>query len=169
LAPELIHGFICLMEEDKSSLIDYYRAQHDWLSERFSWNQQHTSERLLDLSGFIASISSQLEPEFHDPKDHSVPLGFFEVEQPSRIRYAHLIFIFTIFERRIRTLCRVVCESDSDVTCRLSDLRGTLFDRLKEFCGKFAKISLPDANLSGQFARTSENSRLHRSLWWLRP
>ncbi len=83
-------------------------SQHDWLSHKFSWHEQHSWERLLDLDGFVASISTALEEERGDYSRHLYPLGFFEVEQPTRIRYIHLVFLFTVFERRARALCRVV-------------------------------------------------------------
>lgn len=125
----------------------YYISRHDWLSHKFSWHQQHTNERFLDLSGFVASISRQLEPERHNHDDRTIPipLGFFEVEQPSRIRYAHIVFIFTVLERRARALCRAVRECDQEITIDLKDLGGgTLFERLKTFCDKVAKIPLPN-------------------------
>ncbi len=66
---------------------DYYRSRHDWLSHRFSWNEQHLVERFGDLMGFMASISGALEGEKLDYQKYSFPLGFYEVEQPSRVRY----------------------------------------------------------------------------------
>jgi len=135
------------MSDNPQSPWEYYISQHDWLSHKFSWHQQHTIERFLDLSGFMASISGNLEPERHSADDFSMPLGFFEVEQPSRIRYACLVFIFTVLERRARALCHVIRESDPEITIDLRDLGGTLFERLKTFCAKVAKIPLPDQTL----------------------
>jgi len=135
------------MSEAPQSPWEYYISRHDWLSHKFSWHRQHTIERFLDLSGFIASISGQLEPERHEADDFSMLLGFFEVEQPSRIRYVYLIFLFTVLERRARALCQVVRESDPEVAIDLRDLGGTLFDRLKTFCEKAARIPLADLSL----------------------
>lgn len=111
---------------------DYFLAHHDWLSLKFSWHEQHFNERFLDLSGFVHSISGALEEERLDYSKHSYPLGFFEVEQPTRIRYARVIFLFTIYERRIRALCKLIGEVDPATGPPLDDLRGTLSDRVKD-------------------------------------
>jgi len=121
---------------------DYYLAHHDWLSRRFSWHGQHFNERLLDLRGFIFSISGALEEERLDYGKHTYPLGFFEVEQPSRIRYAQVIFLFTIYERRIRALCKLIDEVDPATGPRLDDFRGTLSDRVKDLFRARLKIDL---------------------------
>ncbi len=125
----------------------YYFSRHDKLSHKFSWHQQHTAERLLDLNGFISSISGTLEPERQAKDDFIRPLGFFEVEQPSRIRYTHLIFTFTIFERRARALCSVVRDCDPEISFDLKDLSGSFFEKLRLFCEKAAKLALPDPAL----------------------
>lgn len=112
---------------------ELYWSRQDWLSHRFTWHQQHLNERCLDLQGFLASVSTALEDERLDYSKHTFPLGFYEVEQPSRIRYAGIVFLFTIFERRVRALCRLIEETDPKPGPKLDDLRGTLTERLKEF------------------------------------
>jgi hypothetical protein len=128
-----------------SNPFDYYRAQHDWLSLRFSWHEQHFNERFLDLSGFIHSISGALEPERLDYTKHSFPLGFFEVEQPTRIRYATVVFLFTIYERRTRALCSLIDEVTPIKGAALDELRGTFSDRVKDFLR--ARISVDPSDL----------------------
>lgn len=123
------------------SAYEEYLAKHDWLSQRFAWHRQRTNENFLDLSGFIASISGDLEPE-QLADSYSIPLGHFEVEQPSRIRYTHLIYIFTLFERRIHSLAKVIKECDSGVLEGLNDFRGSLFNRFGDFMEKSAEIRI---------------------------
>lgn len=118
--------------EDFKTPWDYFASLHDPLSIRFAWHEQHLNERFLDLSGFIASISGNLEDERLRYEEYTFPLGFYEVEQPSRIRYVQLIFIFTIFERRIRALCKLVEAIDPASGPKLDELRGSLSDRVKE-------------------------------------
>ena len=116
-----------------SDAVAHFEKQHDWLSLRFAWHEQHLYERFLDLGGLMHSISRNVEEERLDYKMCSFPGGFFEVEQPSRVRYVKVIFLFTIFERRVRALCRLVSEVDTVAGLSLDELRGTLSERVKEF------------------------------------
>lgn len=128
--------------EHYSNPWELFWSQHDSLSARFSWHEQHLNERFLDLSGFIGSISNTLEEEDLDYSRHSYPSGFFEVEQPSRIRYIWIIFTYTIFERRTRSLCQMLRECDSSIAIELNDLNGSYLDKLKTFLLKGVRVDI---------------------------
>jgi hypothetical protein len=120
-------------------LKDFY-SEHDRYSIRTSWHQQHVIENVLDLRGFIASISGNLETEQQNA--YSYPLGYFQVEQPSRIRYTHLIFLFAILERRVRALVKLTIELRPDVKTDLSNYKGSFFERVKRFFGEHLELDL---------------------------
>lgn len=126
------------MEQIPNIFEEFYK-RHDLVSYRTSWHEQHVIERLLDLQGFIHSISGQLEEERIDYKKATYPLGFFDVEQPTRIRYIKIIFTFTILERRSRALSKLIHElKNTDKT--IDDYKGGLMDRLKLFIKEYLSI-----------------------------
>ncbi|MFD1000286.1 hypothetical protein ACFQ21_13265 [Ohtaekwangia kribbensis] len=126
------------MEQIPSIFEEFYK-RHDLVSYRMSWHEQHVIERALDLQGFIHSISGQLEEERIDYKKGIFPLGFFDIEQPTRIRYIKIIFTFTILERRSRALCKLIHElKRTDKT--IEDYKGGLMDRLKFFIREYLDL-----------------------------
>jgi hypothetical protein len=120
------------MYEDFRKIIEEYYSQHDQVSYRTSWHEQFLIERILDLQGFIHSISNYLEPERLEYSEHTYPLGFYEVEQPSRIRYVKIIFIFTLIERRLRALCGLI-KDVKNVELDLDNYKGSILIKAKQF------------------------------------
>ena len=114
-------------------LLKYFYSQHDKFSIRISWHQQHLIENCLDIQSFIDSISTSLEKNNLDISEHSYPLGYFQVEQPSRINYVHVIFLFTALERRMMSLIKMLKELKPCITVKLSDYKGPFLDKVKQF------------------------------------
>ncbi|MDJ1472857.1 hypothetical protein [Xanthocytophaga flava] len=114
-------------------MLEKYYASHDKYSIRISWHTQHAFENILDLKGFRHSISKNLEEEKIEEPITSFPLGYFQIEQPSRIRYAYLIFLFTILERRVRAVVKLTLELKKDAPKELSDYKGAFLDRVRQF------------------------------------
>jgi|GEM_PF-4374201 hypothetical protein len=126
-------------------LLKYYYSQHDKYSIRTTWHQQHLIENILDIQGFIQSISNNLgETELKEPIT-SYPLGYFQIEQPSRINYAHMVFLFSILERRIRALVKLTIEL-KNITKELSDYKGSFLDRVKKFLKENLDIDISTNN-----------------------
>lgn len=114
-------------------LLEHFYSQHDKISIRISWHQQHLIENCLDIQGFIDSISTSLEEDHLDISEHSYPVGYFQVEQPSRIKYIHVIFLFTALERRMRALIKMLKELKPSIIVELSDYKGAFLDKVKQF------------------------------------
>lgn len=128
------------MAEEIPDIFKEFYKRHDLISFRTSWHQQHLIERVLDLQGFMSSISDNLEDERIDYSKASYPLGFFEVEQPTRIRYVKIIFMFTILERRARALCKLIYElKNTDKT--IDDYKGSFTNRLKSYIKEYLLIN----------------------------
>lgn len=127
------------MTEEIPDIFKEFYKRHDLISFRTSWHQQHLLERVLDLQGFISSISDNLEDERIDYDKSSYPLGFFEVEQPTRIRYVKIIFIFTILERRARALCKLIFELKKTEKT-IDDYKGSFTNRLKSYIKEYLLI-----------------------------
>lgn len=122
-------------------LLEHYFLQHNKYSIQTSWHSQYLIENLLDLDGFISSISVNLEEEKIEKNCYSYPLGFFQVEQPSRIRYTQIVFLFTILERRVRALIKLTTELKPDVKC-FSDYKGSFLNRTRSFVKDNLEIDL---------------------------
>jgi len=125
--------------KDIPDIIKEYYKLHDLVTYRTSWHEQHVVEKVLDLQGFISSISIQLEKERIDYNDTTYPLGFFDLEQPSRIRYIKIIFLFTILERRSRALCNLIHELKQTEKA-LENYNGSLMDRVKLFVKEYLSL-----------------------------
>ena len=118
---------------DSDDLFKFYYSQHDKYSIRTSWHQQHLIENILDLQGFVSSISESLEDERLEEPITSFPLGYFQIEQPSRIRYAHIVFLFTVLERRVRALLKLTVELKPTIVKDISDYKGSFLEKTKQF------------------------------------
>ena len=117
---------------DANDLFQFYYSQHDKYSFRTSWHTQKIIEDVLDLGAFIYSISTRLEPD-ELLKPYEVPFGYFQVGQPSRIKYTHIIFLFSILERRMRALIQLIIELKPIGTKDLIDYKGSFFEQVKAF------------------------------------
>lgn len=129
------------MREDLRKIIEEYYFQHDQVSYRTTWHEQYTIERILDLQGFIHSISKEIETERLDYSEHSYPLGFYEVEQPSRIRYIKIIFVFTLIERRLRALCGLISDVKK-IELDIDNYKGGLLIKAKQFLKDALNVEL---------------------------
>jgi len=127
---------------DRQGPWEYYLSLQDKFSIHTNWHRQHLVENLMDLDGFISSISDNLEAEKLAPDNYTIPLGFFHVEQPSRIRYCHIIFLFTILERRLRELLKITADLKPDITKGFSEYKGSFLDRSKLFLKNNLEVDL---------------------------
>ena len=121
---------------------EYYLSLQDKFSVHINWHKQHLVENLLDMSGFIHSISGKLEQEKLEKDCHTIPGGFFQVEQPSRIRYCYIIFLFTILERRVTALLKIITGLKPEIIKDLSDYKGSFLDRTKLFLKDNLEVDL---------------------------
>lgn len=131
------------MEPNKfKSAWEYFCSLHTPESLKISLQNQHITENFLDLSGFFSSIENDLEEERLDEPIKSFPLGYFQVEQPSRIRYMKIVFYFTIIERRIRALIKLSMEVHPEIKSTLSDYKGSFLERVKLFVKENLEIDI---------------------------
>ena len=121
-------------------LLQFYYSQHDKYSIRTSWNKQHLIENIIDLQGFMTSLSQPTEA------DGSKGMGHFQVDQSARVEYIHIVFLFTIFERRIRTLLKLTRELRPNIPADMSNYKGSFIDRVKLFLQDNLSIDLSDSS-----------------------
>ena len=133
--------------DDKQGPWEYYLSLQDEFSVHTNWHRQHLVENLMDLDGFISSISGNLEKEKLDTNDFSISLGFFQVEQPSRIRYCYLTFLFTIFERRVRALLKITAELKPNISKGFSEYKGSFLDKTKAYIKDNLEIDITSSNM----------------------
>jgi hypothetical protein len=126
---------------------EYYLSFQDKYSVHTNWHRQHLTENLLDMDGFFSSISSNLEEEKLEENCSSIPLGFFQVEQPSRIRYSYIIFSFTILERRMRALLKIISDLKPNLTNDISDYKGSFLERTKSFLKDSIEVDLSSGKM----------------------
>jgi hypothetical protein len=126
---------------------NYYLMFQDKFSVHINWHRQHLVENLLDLDGFISSISQNLESEKLESDNYNIPLGFFQVEQSSRIRYSYLTFLFTIFERRMRALLKILFELNPNISKSFDEYKGSFLEKTKAFLKDNLEIDITSGKM----------------------